>query len=255
MSQTNFTSMDEVGISEAMQGESRCCCYVGCMVNMDTWVLWFTGRVIKGIVTMQIDVDVIMDADVDLGMLNKEIKECNGEENAAICNVTIRVLGSVVHMICLQAQLVELPDGRVLANMRNAHLNACKCRGIAVSHDGGASFGAVSFDPVLVSPVCMATILRAKDGLVYFANPASTIGRVNGTLRRSVDGLTWSASTVGGKSGEGRAGWKKRVQGRARERRGRGRGEGEGDSVLDKKPKGRNKKDDRRGETGGRPDR
>ena len=92
---------------------------------------------------------------------------------------------------------MELPDGRVMANMRNDHLTSCKCRGIAVSNDGGASFGDVQFDPTLVSPVCMASILRAKDGNIYFANPASTTDRVNGTLRRSADGTHWSASQVG----------------------------------------------------------
>lgn len=94
-----------------------------------------------------------------------------------------------------QAQLVELPNGQVMANMRNNHLTDCDCRAVALSNDGGASFEPLSFDPVLVSPVCQATIIRAKDDKIYFANPASKSERAVGTLRRSDDGHTWAAST------------------------------------------------------------
>eukprot|EP00051_Salpingoeca_urceolata_P005891 m.78442 g.78442 ORF g.78442 m.78442 type:complete len:467 (-) comp14586_c0_seq2:288-1688(-) len=93
-----------------------------------------------------------------------------------------------------EAQLVELPDGSVMANMRNSHLTSCKCRATATSHDGGATFGPLRFDPVLVSPVCMGSVLRS-DNDIYFANPASTAGRVNGTVRRSSDaGATWAGT-------------------------------------------------------------
>eukprot|EP00730_Choanoeca_flexa_P017280 TRINITY_DN8301_c0_g1_i4.p1 TRINITY_DN8301_c0_g1~~TRINITY_DN8301_c0_g1_i4.p1 ORF type:complete len:443 (+),score=45.00 TRINITY_DN8301_c0_g1_i4:37-1365(+) len=101
---------------------------------------------------------------------------------------------SFLHMD--EAQLVELPDGRVLANMRNDHLTDCDCRGVSISTDGGASFGPVTFDPILISPVCMASTLRGADGYVYFANPASKSGRVNGMLRRARDGLTFNESKV-----------------------------------------------------------
>ena len=48
-----------------------------------------------------------------------------------------------------EAQLVELADGRVMANMRNDHLNAsCNCRAVSISTDGGATFGPITFDPV-----------------------------------------------------------------------------------------------------------
>ncbi|EGD83596.1 hypothetical protein PTSG_04204 [Salpingoeca rosetta] len=90
-----------------------------------------------------------------------------------------------------EAQLVELPDGRVLANMRNNHINKCSCRGVAISDDGGTTFGPVSFAPQLISPVCQATILTGNDNKVYFVNPASTSERVNGVLRQSSDGIHW----------------------------------------------------------------
>ena len=100
-----------------------------------------------------------------------------------------------------EAQIAELPDGRVMANMRNHHLNAtCKCRGVATSDIGGESFGPVYYDPQLISPICNAAILRgaaagsAKDA-IFFANPASMRGRNRGTLRRSDDGgRTWDKS-------------------------------------------------------------
>lgn len=94
-----------------------------------------------------------------------------------------------------EAQLVELPDGRVLASMRNNHLNAtCKCQALAVSTDGGASFGPVYYDPTLITPVCMASVLVADDRL-YFVVPANTTSRVNGVIRASDDGgRTWAHS-------------------------------------------------------------
>ena len=52
-----------------------------------------------------------------------------------------------------EAQLVELSDGRVMANMRNDHLTSCDCRAVAISTNGGKTFGDISYDPSLVSPV------------------------------------------------------------------------------------------------------
>lgn len=52
-----------------------------------------------------------------------------------------------------EAQLVELSDGRVMANMRNDHLTSCDCRAVAISNDGGKSFGSITYDTTLISPV------------------------------------------------------------------------------------------------------
>ncbi len=52
-----------------------------------------------------------------------------------------------------EAQLVELPGGIVMANMRNNHVTSCKCRAIAISTDGGKTFGNITYDPTLISPV------------------------------------------------------------------------------------------------------
>lgn len=89
-----------------------------------------------------------------------------------------------------EAQLVELANGDVLANMRNnASHPGGGLRAVALSTDGGSSFSAPSFDPALPEPVCMATIIRSApplgDGNVYFANPGQSEGRINGRVRRS----------------------------------------------------------------------
>lgn len=118
-----------------------------------------------------------------------------------------------------EAQLVELPSGDLIANMRHKRAPALG-RGVSRSTDWGSSWSAVTFDAELVSPVCAATLLRSGED-VYFANPASSHGRVNGVsnilvwpwyvcwslailnsllhvlqvIRRSTDGVSWSNST------------------------------------------------------------
>ena len=95
-----------------------------------------------------------------------------------------------------EAQIVELPNGDVLANLRTNHLNAtCDCRATSRSTDGGNTWGPINFDAVLTSPVCAASIIRVGDQ-VLFANPSSTAERVHGVLRRSRDGVHWSSSKV-----------------------------------------------------------
>ena len=92
-----------------------------------------------------------------------------------------------------EAELVELENGNVLANMRNNIPSSTgdhySHRGIALSTDGGTSFSKVVFDKALLEPVCMATVVRAAppkgDGNVYFANPGQGKGRINGRIRRS----------------------------------------------------------------------
>jgi len=116
-----------------------------------------------------------------------------------------------------EAQLVELENGYVLANMRNevaaavagsrvgeadeagVDIDAANhYRGVALSTDGGTTFGAVTYDRGLPEPVCMGSVIRAPaattcgapgsgDGAVYFANPGSHHGRQGGLVRRSTN--------------------------------------------------------------------
>ena len=82
-----------------------------------------------------------------------------------------------------------------MLNMR--HLDArTKGRAVAVSHDGGLSFGNITYDPALVSPICEASIVSFSNK-VYFSNPADSQRRVNLTIRESRDnGQTWPASLL-----------------------------------------------------------
>ena len=105
---------------------------------------------------------------------------------------------------------VKKPDwasgGRLLLNMRNmtpprgetGHLN----RGIALSDDGGATFGPARFDPTLIEPRCQGSILRycwpeQGKSRIFFCNPASTRRREALTVRLSYDeAATWPVSKV-----------------------------------------------------------
>ncbi|KAL1515325.1 hypothetical protein AB1Y20_001956 [Prymnesium parvum] len=94
-----------------------------------------------------------------------------------------------------EAALTQLPNGSVLLNMR--HLRSPLLgRALAVSHDGGESFGPLRFDAALTSPVCQASIV-SFGGVTYFSNPASNVSRTHLSIRRSTDSAaTWSSTLL-----------------------------------------------------------
>jgi sialidase-1 len=99
-----------------------------------------------------------------------------------------------------ESTLVELPGGVLLHNMRSYRER--KCRAVAMSRDGGATWSQVRDDPVLIEPVCQASLVRyswAESGgtsRILFANPASE-KRERLTVRHSRDeGRTWTASRL-----------------------------------------------------------
>lgn len=98
-----------------------------------------------------------------------------------------------------ESQVVELPDGKLMLNMRN-YGTKVRARGISISEDGGATFGPARADPALIEPVCQGSILRYSwpeqgKSRILFANPASTTQRRNLTVRLSYDeGQTWAAA-------------------------------------------------------------
>jgi sialidase-1 len=100
-----------------------------------------------------------------------------------------------------ESQVVELSDGRLMLNMRN-HRPAMtpetpRQRGVAISSDGGITFAEARRDPNLIEPVCQASLVRAEDKVIVFANPASERTRTNMTIRfSSDDGVTWPTSRV-----------------------------------------------------------
>ena len=104
-------------------------------------------------------------------------------------------LGATIGSDTDECQAVELEDGSVLMNMRSYH--GKNRRAVAVSKDGGATWGEVTFDQALIEPVCQASFLRltsSKGGgksRVLFSNPAST-QREKMTVRLSYDeAKTW----------------------------------------------------------------
>ena len=57
----------------------------------------------------------------------------------------------------------ETPDGGITSSGRNGVFHGpgkCNCRGVVRSTDGGTTFGELTFDPVLVEPECMATMVN-----------------------------------------------------------------------------------------------
>lgn len=103
-----------------------------------------------------------------------------------------------------ESQCVELSNGDVMVNMRNYRGGGGESprqRGVAISNDGGETFGAYYHDETLIEPICQASILRYSwpedptGSIILFSNPASRADRVNLTARLSSDeGKTWTAS-------------------------------------------------------------
>jgi sialidase-1 len=122
-------------------------------------------------------------------------------------------LGPTVARHGNECRLVELPDGTVMLNMRNADeadQPDNSRRLVALSRDGGETWEAPYRDDALVSTTVHAGLRvyerpgSPDDGLLLFSNPASPIrqkehpyGRYNLTVRWSRDGGgTWSAGRV-----------------------------------------------------------
>lgn len=94
---------------------------------------------------------------------------------------------------------VELSDGRVMLNSRDS--DGSGYRKVAISEDGGATYGEVSVDEELPDPANNASIVRAfpnaeqgsdRAKVLLFSNAADQDDRANGTVRASCDdGRTW----------------------------------------------------------------
>lgn len=113
-------------------------------------------------------------------------------------------VGSPVGTAMDENKVVELSDGRVMLNSRDAARSGS--RKIAYSDDGGITYGDVHLDTNLPDPANNAAILRAYPNaamgstdakVLIFSNAASAAQRANGTIRLSYDdGLTWPEARV-----------------------------------------------------------
>jgi sialidase-1 len=113
-------------------------------------------------------------------------------------------LGATVDRHTDECQVAELNDGTLMMNIRNywgrdgKQPDKDKMRAVAISRDGGESWGPLRFDAALIEPMCQGSLLRyapangdADRGLL-FSNPASKTTRHQLTIRFSSDeGRTW----------------------------------------------------------------
>ena len=103
-----------------------------------------------------------------------------------------------------ESALTQLPNGSVLLNMRHKCSAPGQCtaahthlgRGVAISNDGGDTFGPISYDSRLLAPICQASIV-SFGGATYFSNPSSDRGRNHLTVKKSTDNTaTWAKSLL-----------------------------------------------------------
>ncbi|MDH3649539.1 MAG: glycoside hydrolase [Saprospiraceae bacterium] len=94
-----------------------------------------------------------------------------------------------------ECEIAELPDDRLMMNMRN-YDRTQKNRQIAVSDDRGMTWYGQYHDTTLIEPICQASLHGHKDYLL-FSNPASREERIDMTVRMSTDlGTTWPYSIL-----------------------------------------------------------
>lgn len=93
-----------------------------------------------------------------------------------------------------ECTVAELPDGKLMLNMRN--YNQIRVRRVSTSTDGGATWSELVEDPALIEPVCQGSLLSCKGKgrktLLAFSNPANAKTRTHMTVKVSDDlGKTW----------------------------------------------------------------
>ncbi len=96
-----------------------------------------------------------------------------------------------------ECTVAELPDGRLLLNMRN-YDRTQKSRKISHSNDGGLSWSDIKPDTFLIEPICQASLVFSdKNHTIFFSNPSSSHSRTNMTIKSSTDfGKTWGIVKV-----------------------------------------------------------
>ena len=110
--------------------------------------------------------------------------------------------GTCVSTFTNECQAVELSNGTLMLNMRDN--TGRSCRAVALSEDGGQTWGEVSWDEALNECPCQASIIRyglsGQDGkdCLLFANPDisgeryGVVKRTRMTVKLSYDGgKTW----------------------------------------------------------------
>lgn len=114
------------------------------------------------------------------------------------------VRGATVGSSMDENKVVELSDGRLMLNSRVS--NRDTWRVIAISDDGGQTWGPTAIDHTLIDPRNNASLIQMNPNAaqgsrqakeLLFSNAASKSGRVNGSVRYSCDdGQTWPVVKV-----------------------------------------------------------
>lgn len=119
-------------------------------------------------------------------------------------------LGGTIHPDMNECQVAELFDGQGTLLMDMRSYRGLAQRAQSRSEDGGATWSEAVDVPVLVEPVCQASILRwenagaGRPGWLLFCNPADAKKRRNLTVRASADhGATWPQALVLREGGTG----------------------------------------------------
>jgi sialidase-1 len=114
------------------------------------------------------------------------------DDNGATWRTTNQTFGGMG-----ESALTQLPNGSVLLSMRRSpQLPRTGGRSVAVSNDGGDTFGPISFDGPLGNPICQGSIV-SFGGATYFSNPALESSRSHLTIKKSTDNTaTWGKSLL-----------------------------------------------------------
>lgn len=96
-----------------------------------------------------------------------------------------------------ECTVAELPNGKLLLNMRN-YDRTQKSRKISWSENGGQTWSNIQSDTALIEPICQASLLFSEENeTLYFLNPANTDNRTNMTLKSSTNwGKSWKLEKV-----------------------------------------------------------
>ena len=96
-----------------------------------------------------------------------------------------------------ESALTQLPNGSVLMSMRRSpQLPRTGGRAVAVSNDGGDTFGPITYDGPHGNPICQGSIV-SFGGATYVSDPAQLTSRGNLTIQKSTDNtVTWGKSLL-----------------------------------------------------------
>ncbi|AWB82324.1 hypothetical protein C3B44_08125 [Corynebacterium yudongzhengii] len=110
-------------------------------------------------------------------------------------------------------KVAELSDGSLMLNSRTQAWHGAGHRIVAISRDGGVTWGDYRIDESLVDPANNAQLIRAfpnaapgtlRSKVLLFSNTDTTGQRVNGTLHISYDdGATWAKKKTFREEGTG----------------------------------------------------